>query len=182
MLLNIITPCSRPLNLKAIAESINIPRENYRWIVVFDFPIPPDQSVIPDNCEWYCHQMQGSIVGHAQRNFAMSIVDKGHIYFNDDDTCIHPDLWENIKNCGHNDFISFPQLHKQGGHRIEGNVIDVGGIDSHNFIVSHEIAKNFQFNINQYEADGIFAKDCYGLARSRFYTPTPLSVYNLLRD
>lgn len=181
MFLNIITPCSRPLNLKAIAESINIPRENYRWIVVFDFPIPPDQSVIPDNCEWYCHQMQGSIVGHAQRNFAMSLVDNGHIYFNDDDACIHPDLWENIKNCSDNDFISFQQLLKEGGLRLRGDIIAVCFIDSHNFIVSQKIATNFKFDISKYEADGIFARECHLQAKSPLYIDKPLSIYNSLR-
>ena len=36
MFLNIITPCSRPENLRIISESINIQKENYRWIFVYD--------------------------------------------------------------------------------------------------------------------------------------------------
>jgi len=42
MFLNIITPSCRPENLHKISKSINIPRENYRWIVVFDLEEIPD--------------------------------------------------------------------------------------------------------------------------------------------
>ena len=48
MLINILTPCSRPQNLAAIAKSINIPPKNYRWIVVFDAPALPDIE-LPNN-------------------------------------------------------------------------------------------------------------------------------------
>ena len=41
MYLNIITPCIHIENLVEISKSINIPRENYRWIVVFDSLILP---------------------------------------------------------------------------------------------------------------------------------------------
>ena len=68
MFLNIITPCSRPKNLYLIAESINIPKENYRWIVVFDADEIPDE--IPDICEPYTVKVIGSISGNAQRNLA----------------------------------------------------------------------------------------------------------------
>ena len=50
MFLNIITPCSRPHLLHRIAESINIPKENYRWIVVFDAETIPDSIPV---CEAY---------------------------------------------------------------------------------------------------------------------------------
>jgi hypothetical protein len=142
----------------------------------------PDSSTIPNECEPYCHTERGSIVGHAQRNYALNIIDKGHIYFNDDDTSIHPELWENIKDCDANDFISFQQCHKGGGIRLQGNVIEVGNIDSHNFIVSLEIAKNIRFEIDKYVADGIFASQCYRDSKSSLYIPKALSVYNLLRD
>ena len=181
MYLNIITPCSRPENLHRIAETINIPKEHYRWIVVFDFLITPDQSLIPAICETHCFQMNGSIVGHAQRNYALNLIEKGHIYFNDDDTCIHADLWENIKNCDEADFISFPQLNKNGHLRLKSDVIEVGYIDSHNFIVSCDVAKKHQFEIDKYEADGIFAKSCYEDALKPHYISTPLSIYNQLR-
>ena len=50
-LLNIITPCSRPENLHIISQSINIPKDNYRWIVIYDGISLPSADLIPENCE-----------------------------------------------------------------------------------------------------------------------------------
>ena len=98
MILNIITPCSRPENLHLISKSINIPKENYRWIVVFDFDELPDKELIPNNCEVYLHRDSDSTAGHAQRNYAIDLIEDGYVYSNDDDTLLHPELWENIKD------------------------------------------------------------------------------------
>ena len=108
MFLNIITPCSRPQNLHTIAQSINIPKDNFRWIVVYDGIELPDKSLLPDICEAYFYQDPQSCVGHQQRNFAMDMISEGHIYFNDDDTILHNELWDSIKDLD-NDFISFNQ-------------------------------------------------------------------------
>ena len=72
MFLNIITPCSRPQNLETISKSINIPRENYRWIVVFDLEEVPEN--IPENCEAYAIKDTKSTSGNAQRNYALDLV------------------------------------------------------------------------------------------------------------
>jgi len=180
MFLNIITPCSRPENLHIISQSINIPSENYRWIVVFDMDESPNKELIPNNCESYLHKNQNSVVGNSQRNYAISLIKKGYIYFNDDDTVIHPELWENIKNID-TDFISFSQLNKDGTIRLVGNSIKVGHIDSHNFIVSKDIVGDIKFKIDKYDADGYFASDCYSSSKTKTFINKPLSIYNFLR-
>jgi hypothetical protein len=180
MFLNIITPCSRPENLQKISKTINIPKEDYRWIVVCDMDKLPSKELIPENCEVHLYRENGSVVGHAQRNYALSIIDNGHIYFNDDDTLLHPELWENIKNID-SDFISFIQLNKNKSIRLKGNLIEVSHIDSHNFIVSKTIIGDTKFIINKYDADGYFAKECYGKALNKTYIDKPLSIYNSLR-
>jgi hypothetical protein len=180
MFLNIITPCSRPENLILISESINIPKENYRWIVVMDFEVIPENISIPDNCEIYLHRNSESIAGHSQRNFALTKINEGHVYSNDDDTVIHPDLWDNIKDLK-NDFISFQQLHKNGGVRLNSDIIRVGNVDSHNFIVSSDVIGNIRFIINKYDADGYFAMECYSKSKNPIYINKPLSVYNKLQ-
>jgi len=180
MYLNIITPCSRPQNLPAIAESIcqSIPEGCFRWIVVFDADEVPDG--IPDNCEAYAIKNPQSSTGNAQRNLALDLIQKGHIYFNDDDTVIHPELWDLIS--GHKaDFISFSQAEKNGCMRLKGDSICLGGIDSHNFIVSSDIAKGVRFEIDKYEADGIFAEMCYLNSTTKVFIDKILSVYNQLR-
>jgi hypothetical protein len=180
MFLNIITPCSRPENLIRISESINIPNENYRWIVVCDSESLPNDDFIPDNCEIYHHKDLNSISGNGQRNYALKMVQKGYVYFNDDDTTIHPELWENIKNLN-NDFISFSQLNNNGTLRLIGDIIRVGHIDSHNFIVSHNLVGDTIFNLEKYDADGYFAIECREKSKSPIFINKPLSIYNQLR-
>jgi hypothetical protein len=180
MFLNIITPCSRPENLKLIAKSINIPREHYRWIVVFDGLNLPNEELIPDNCEIYSHKDKNSVVGHSQRNFALKLINDGHVYFNDDDTIIHPELWENIKDLD-DDFISFSQNDKKGIMRVVGNVIAIARVDSHNFITKNSIIGDTTFNITKYEADGYFAVECFAKAKTKKFINKVLSIYNYLR-
>jgi hypothetical protein len=180
MFLNIITPCSRPENLIKISESINIPKENYRWLVVFDSESLPDIELIPNNCESYCYKDLNSVSGNAQRNYAINLVDKGHVYFNDDDTTIDPNLWENVKDLDY-DFISFSQLHSEGHLRLVGDVIEVGSIDSHNFIVTKELINGSFFILDRYDADGYFAKECRSKSKHHLFINKPLSVYNKLR-
>lgn len=180
MFLNIITPCSRPTNLKKISESINIPKEHYRWIVVCDSEQMIDNELIPSNCEIYNHKNPNSIVGNAQRNFAFDLVKEGHVYLNDDDTLIHPELWEDIKDL-QNDFISFEQLFNTGQKRLNSNFIEVGHIDSHNFIVSKDILGDTRFILNRYDADGYFAKECFSKSKNPIHINKPLSIYNQLR-
>ena len=179
MFLNIITPCSRPQNLDVISKSINIPRDQYRWIVVFDLLEVP--ANIPDNCEAYAIKDVNSTSGNAQRNFALDLVTHGHIYFNDDDTIIQPNLWDEIKNEDVVDFISFKQVEKDGSLRLEGLNVSVGTIDSHNFVVSTECMGNTRWVLNRYDADGVFAHECYKKAHNKMYIPKILSVYKSLK-
>ena len=177
--LNIITPCSRPHNLHKISRSINIPRENYRWIVVFDSPEKPHKMLIPDNAETYCHQHPLSCFGHAQRNYALQLIESGHVYFNDDDTTIHPLLWSNIHGKSA-DFISLRQNTNTGQPRLTGDRIEVGHIDSHNFIVSANIAHKYLWKFI-YEADGHFAATCHADSTQPLHIDKVLSIYNSLR-
>jgi hypothetical protein len=180
MFINIITPCSRPENLLKISESINIPKENYRWIVVFDLESFPDSQLIPNNCEYFLHKNYDSVSGNSQRNFALDLISDGYVYFNDDDTLLHSELWENIKDL-ENDFISFIQENKNGTIRLFGNNIRVGQIDSHNFIVHSSIVGDIRWVINKYDADGYFASECFHKSKNNKHINIVLSTYNILR-
>lgn len=180
MFLNIVTACSRPENLHRISQSINIPKENYRWIVVFDLDELPSKDLIPDNCEVYLHRDKESLVGNSQRNFANGLVIDGHVYSNDDDTILHPNLWENIKDVIE-DFISFMQENPDGSIRLKGNVIAVNHIDTHSFIVSRQTIGETTWVPNVYAADGQFAAECYKKSLTKKYIPLVLSTYNSLR-
>lgn len=177
--LNIITACSRQFNLKIIEQSINIPRSNYRWIVIFDSKIIPNIKYMPKNAEYYNAKHEKSIYGTYQKNYGLKLVKHGHVYINDDDTTIHKELWENIKDL-ENDFISFKQQYPDGSHRLDHKNIDITGIDSHNFIVSNSLIQNKSF-CNLYTHDGIFAKWCYSEAKNPIHIDKYLSIYNSLR-
>jgi len=179
MKINIITPCSRPENLITISKSINIPKENYRWIVVFDSEELPNSKLIPSNCEVYLHKNPISIVGNSQRNFALDLIKEDYIYFNDDDTIIHPDFWENVKNLN-NDFIYFIQEKRDGTIRIYSNTVQVGNIDSHNFLLKYDIIEDTRWKLNIYEADGIFANECFNKSKNSNRINKVLSTYNYL--
>ena len=178
-LLNIITPCSRPENLHIISQSINIPKDNYIWIVIYDGISLPSADLIPENCEIDVHYDVDSCFGHYQRNYGMDLIKEGHIYFNDDDTTIHTDLWDNIKDL-ENDFITFNQNDKNGGIRLENRGVAVGHIDSHNFIFSKELSNGLKF-VNDYVADGIFAEQLFSKSKSHIHISKVLSIYNSLR-
>jgi hypothetical protein len=183
MYINIITPCSRPENLFKIAESINIPKENYKWIIVFDSEFLPDLSNVLNldiNIEMYAHKNPNSIMGNSQRNFALDLVEDGYVYFQDDDTLIHPELWNNIKH-SNDDFISFDQAFTNGTLRLKCGRTDVGHIDSHNFIVSKKTIGDTRWKIDDYCADGIFADDCAKKTNSKLFIDKVLSIYNQLR-
>lgn len=176
MFINIITPCTRPENLQKIADSINIPRGFYRWIVVHDSEIIPDS---PDNCEAYAVKVSGSQSGNGQRNFALNLVKQGYVYFNDDDTLIHPDLWDNVKDLKA-DFIHFMQ-EDENGLRLQGKNVKIGQIDSHNFLTNCDIIGEDRWILDRYDADGYFAEKMYSKAQTKVYIPKVLSFYNALR-
>ncbi len=180
MYINIITPCSRPKNLHKISESINIPKENYRWIVVFDLDELPEKELIPENCETYLHRNSRSKFGNSQRNYALDLVKEGYVYFNDDDTSMHKDFWENVKNLD-NDFIHFKQSLKNGIIRLKGDQVKLQKIDSHNFLVSVDVIGESRWMLPTYEADGYFTIECYDKSQNKKFIDKVLSIYNSLR-
>ena len=179
MFLNIVTPTIRYGNLFEIAKSINIPRENFRWMCIFDSTCIPRN--LPKICEAYMHTNPNSRVGNAQRNFALDLIKEGHVYFNDDDTVIHELLWKKIQNLDDNDFIHFSQIMKDGSLRLKGDIVKTNYIDTHNFIVRRDCIGDTRWVLNKYEADGIFAEECYAKSKSPKFIPKVLSIYNSLR-
>lgn len=181
MFLNIITPCSRPQNLKIIENSINIPKENYRWIVVFDSESIPEID-LPSHCEAYALKDSSSISGNAQRNYALDMVKDGYVLFQDDDTIVHPDLWGSIKDIEDVDFITFCQSDKNGNRRLGVGRVAVGSIDSNNFITNSRMCTKLRFVIDDYSADGIFAEQVFASSKNNLTIQKDLSFYNYLRS
>ena len=185
MYINIITPCSRPENLHDIAESIIIPKEQYQWLVVYDADTMPDIKLLPTNAIHTVKKVEGSISGNGQRNRALDIINTDNdswIYFNDDDTIIHPDLFQTIAQYQDKDFIHFQQANKDGTIRLYSNVIEVEQIDSHNFIFKAKLLGDTKWQLDKYDADGYFAKEIYAKSTAPLYIEKVLSTYNCLRQ
>lgn len=195
MFINIITPTKDGENLELISKSINIPDQNYRWIIIFDSENQLDFPKIP-NAEFYYIKNSKSISGNAQRNFGLSKVISGFILFLDDDTLLHPLFWESAKDLSDNlDFISFDQswnthddtdyskkniINKNKVIRTKGDDPKIDHIDSGNYIVNFRIAEQLEWQLETYNADGLFCVECFNLSKERFYIPKILSIYNLL--
>ncbi|CAB5214158.1 Glyco_tranf_GTA_type domain containing protein [uncultured Caudovirales phage] len=178
MFINIITPCSRPENLEEIYKSINIPIQNYRWIVVFDKDnLPTD---LPPTVEPHLHRHPDSKVGNAQRNYGLDLVDTGWILFLDDDTILHPHFWKNIKDLN-DDLIHFGQQDKDGNLRLTGARLMVEHTDVGCYLINKNIVKDHKFPLKVYQSDGIFAMLVQEETTSIKYIPKVLSVYNALK-
>ena len=177
--INIVTPCSRPENLKAIAESINIPSGNYRWIVVHDADEFPDMETTKQ-AEQHLYREEGSIAGHAQRNFANRLISDGYVLQLDDDTILHPDFWGSVKN-SEEDLVSWAQLTAQGHPRLPAGRFLVGAIDSGSFMVKRSVIGDLQWDASRYDADGYFAQQVVARTTSQRKIERYLSYYNYLR-
>ena len=179
MFLNIITPCTRLMNLGIMYESINIPESNYRWLVVVDGPKPDPIHQVPPTAELHYHWDKQSRWGNAQRNRALDLVEKGYVYFLDDDTTIHPEMWETVCNLT-NDFIHFNQRWMDGRKRV-GGMIRVNHVDSGNVIIHESLIGNRRWVLDKRYADGVFITECFMDSQRSIYIPKVLSIYNTLR-
>lgn len=178
MFLNLVTPSCRLANLPAVAASINIPRKNYRWIVVVDSARPSQLPPLPLNAEIYWHP-DWSIAGNGQRNFAIDKITGGHVFFLDDDTLLHPGLWPAIKNLG-NDFIHFNESDITGAKRT-GGTIELNKTGSGNFVVHSSLIGDSRWIPELYNADGHFVIEMFRKAKNPAYINKTLSIYNELR-
>ena len=178
MLVNIVTPCTRPENLLAIQESINNHANfKYRWHIIFEnlkLDNRPDRIYIDhlkkklNNNNKYYWATSNGIAGHTHRNF---IIDKlsgetGWLYFNDDDNILHPDFSKiNFEETGYSAIV-LSQKDSDGTNRVyDGNTLiasphnmKVRRIDTAQLIFNLYSLKDLYFDDRYYWADGIFAE------------------------
>jgi len=96
MILNVITPTSRPENLPALAESIRDGLRGIRvaWWVIFDPKVGqrPASAGYTFIRFWDYGPGRPGQAGYPLRNFALEKIHSGWLYFLDDDNLIHPAL------------------------------------------------------------------------------------------
>lgn len=209
-MLYIVTPVSRPENLKQIATSI-IPKEGITWIIIFDKSIPFKTQCFPlgkdslpilnkKHILVFPSPIQNALVGHAHRNY---FIDKiypdfpkkknqiDYVYFLDDDTILHPEFLDNILPIFEITFkipsaIIFDQLHGNGSIRLKADInnVKVCNIDMGQYVFNlNDLPDNIRFKEDDYCADGIFIEEFFNyVGKEKFMEINkPLSYYNLLR-
>jgi len=177
MHLNIVTACSRPENLPTILKSINIPITSHTWWIIVDGTEPIVKIKFPRNVRIFYHP-DDSAVGNGQRNFALDQISKGYIYFLDDDTTLHPDLYKSIEAL-ENDFIHFDQANKNGTKRIGGTVA-INHVDTGSVVCSRALIGDIRWQKDLYQADGRFWSTVFKAAKNPVYIQQSLSIYNAL--
>ena len=107
MKLTIITSCSKPENLSKLFESIRFEHVE-KWIIVYSKP-----NYIRKYKSYHniveCECFDEGVLGFPQKNFGLKFVNSGSVYFLDDDTIMHPDLWNNINKISEDNIYLFDQ-------------------------------------------------------------------------
>jgi len=155
-MLTIITPCCRQSAIPILYNSIRFDKIN-KWIIVYDTSQNRKYNKIyNDNPQILEVEVNKGISGNPQRNYGISLVDDGFIYFLDDDNIIHPHFWSIIDILDNNKFYTFDQLRTKKCDVLYGNNINVGHIDTAMFLVHRKQIGNIRWIENLYEADGYF--------------------------
>jgi len=180
-MLTIITPCSRQINLSRLQASIDFTKID-KWIIVYD--ISKDrkyEKIYSENnkiLEVFCG-MDG-ISGNPQRNYGMTLVNDGFIYFLDDDNIIHPDFWSIIDRLDPRYFYTFDQ-ERFDKSILRGNRIAITSIDTAMFVVHKHHIQNIKWREHEYSADAYFIIDINKKNIScHKYINRVLSYYNFL--
>lgn len=171
--ITVITPCSRPENLKKIKLNFDYIRE---WIIVYDGPLEHQFTENPKISE-YNFTETNSIKGTAQRNFALQLVENGFVYFLDDDNTIHPSFYTLLHFIEKGHFYTFNQKRK---NTLRGNNLKPGFIDTSMFLIDIALAKEISWN-NSLTHDGEYIQTIYNLfPQSWIFINIVLCYYNKL--
>lgn len=159
-MLYILTPCSRPYNLKEIHATIP---PQAQWVICHDF----DDAYIPELSNAIVMKVdKTSQYGVNARNHMLNTIpfkDEDWIYFLDDDNIIHEDFYKYIEFALKLDMyamVTWAQVDNRGKHRLKALVEPVvAAIDTASYMVNHKFVKDLrlvQINIQ----DGIYAEAC----------------------
>lgn len=180
-MLTIITPSCRQKFLPDLFKSIDFDKID-RWIIVYDTSRNRTYDKIfnhPKILEVFCDD--NGAAGHPQRNYGVSMINNGFIYFLDDDNIIHPEFWNIINSLDESYFYTFDQLRDKTGKILRGNNIAIGHIDTAMFIVPKKMFEGTPWVHNRYEADGIFIESVYSKNKDRHkYIDKVACYYNFL--
>lgn len=110
-ILNIITPCCRPQNLKSLFKSIQKPKNTeVYWYIIYDLGIKVERDLPKQyngiNIIQHFSDKK-SISGNNLRNWALDQITEGFVYLLDDDNIFNPNFWLFFDSFKKNHFYSF---------------------------------------------------------------------------
>lgn len=183
MILNIITPLTRPDNLPAILNSIkNIPAtvHVYWWIVVDHTLVPEYRNIVDIVSDRPAENIDViflpnlnplNVAGHGSRNIVLEILEHDNksdewVYNLDDDNVIHPKFCQFLQSLTQSevmipnikDVLIFGQAFPDGKPRLYAheNYVKVGHIDTAMFLIRVSAIKGVRFPNDNYCGDGLF--------------------------
>jgi len=181
-MLTIISPCYRQHHLPIMYDSINFDKI-YEWIIVYDTTKDRKYTRMferhPKIREVECDD--ASISGNAQRNYGISLVKDGFIYFLDDDNIVHPNFWTIADSFQLPYFYTFDQDRDKKGWILRGNKIQVRWIDTAMYVVHKKHVGKIKWQLMEYKADGYFI--CDVLTNNSYfhnYIPKTAAYYNYI--
>lgn len=169
MILSIITPCSRPLNLPTLYWSIlNMKTNNVEWIIVYDGDnidkrILQYQEQIPIKLFNRVREV-GDSMGAKLRNVGIENAIGDYLYFLDDDNLVHPKLYDRINRYIDNkdDYILvFNQFNAKFTKRLNElniNCVQNGVLDTAQFVVPRKYKTRWTTEQKRYEEIPYFKK------------------------
>ncbi len=194
--LNIITPCSRPENLPGIHEALIPLVGKIHWYIIYDMlKIDSRKGVYVPKVPWatvHATTDAKSRFGNAQRNLALDLIKDGWVWFCDDDNIptmrFMDDIEDVVREHPETDGIVCRQIYKGGVMRLSAareNMV-VNRVDGAQVVVKRELIGDARFELDRYEADGIFIQKVYeaDLDRKWWFAGeggSPVVYYNALR-
>lgn len=190
-LLHVVTPLSRPQNLKLVQASIlelmkTLPGWVVRWHVYADRRIDyPEAAALAYATG---RQSPGGCCGNAGRNDALDSIRAGWVCFLDDDNTFHPDFAPGLAEAvrAHPDAVgfAFEQVKADGSVRLSADAwksAPAGAIDTAQFVFRRDAIGAHRWPRDVYAADGVFFR---AVARGG---PEPVTApgrvyYNKLRN
>ena len=191
--LSIITPCSRPANLKRIAESIQFDKID-RWYIVYDTSplFSKGENTLQrtyekqflDNPKVSELECPVKCWGNPQRNLALGLITDGLVYYLDDDNIVHEAFWSELDSFDLDHLYSFDQYHCSKKIIVKGDKLQEKFIDTAQYIVPRRLIGDLAWDMRDggCRSDGRFTEDLNRLHGSKhIYVPKVLSYYNFLR-
>lgn len=197
--LNILTRCSRLINLSKVRDSIfTTDKIDIIWHVMFDTTIlkDVDAEILADiqsknGKVYFINSIPGDF-GHQMLNKAIDNIDDGFVCIIDDDNIIHEDFYEIIFESitSNPDKLAFVYNQKIDGKDFTGldirecgpDKMKVSQIDSAQVVLHRSIIGNTRINLGNYIADSIFIEEVYNNDSINFYfIDRVLCYYNYLK-